>query len=604
MHNGSVRIARAFVFAVALATLVAMAYLSNRAWRDLLRSRAEGLTAIHAAQVNARILGWVRDAETGQRGYLLTGRAEYLAPYRHAVDEIDSDLKELRALLSNDAILASDPQSLRRIDTLEQLISAKFEELRSTIEARDQRGQAAAMAIIESNRGQELMNQVRAVCQEIETATDRQLDLRREEISRESSDARLVTLGGAGLLFLILLLFYWLNERYSGQREDLIAQVAAARDLLGTTLYSIAEGVIATDVNGAVQMMNGAAERLTGISEANARRKPVEEVFQIGASDRGSWPNPVREVLEGRVGQPSAAPLRLETGRMVEATASPIRGAGGELRGAVLVFRDIGARLDSEQRLRQTAKLESLGVLAGGIAHDFNNLLVGIVGGASMLEEYVSADGGGRELLRTLQSSADRASRLTHQLLAYSGRGAFMVRTADLSGEVRAIATLLRSSIPSNVELRLNLAEGLPQIHADSGQLQQLVMNLVINGAEAVGAAPGVVEVETTLHELTPDAVKDALGNAVPAGAYVRLAVRDTGHGMDEATKSRIFDPFFTTKFTGRGLGLASALGIVKGHGAAIEVQTSPGKGSTFHVYFPQAETARDVVTDSAAAVN
>ncbi len=603
MHNGSLRIARALAFAVALATLAAIAFLSNEAWRDMVRFREEGQLAVRAARVNARLLGWVRDAETGQRGYLLTGRPEYLEPYRIALDGITADLKELRALLSNDVFLARDAESLRRVEGLEQMIEAKMAELHTTIETRDARGQAAAISLVESNRGKQLMDDIRAASKEIESATDRQVDRSRVEFARVTSNARAAALGGAGVLSFILLLFYWLNERYSRKSEELIVQVDAGRELLRTTLYSIAEGVIATDARGSIQMLNPAAERLTGTTEAQARGKLVEDVFQPAAPQTGrSICNPVREVLETGTARMAGPPIQLGSGPLVEAVAAPIRTTGGDLNGSVLVFRDVGARLESERRLRQTAKLESLGVLAGGIAHDFNNLLVGIVGSASLLEEYVPHGGAGHDILKTLQSAADRASRLTNQLLAYSGRGAFMVRLTDLSVEVQEIAALARTSVPRNIELRLETAQGLPRIQADPSQLHQLVMNLIVNAAEAIGANPGSVQVVTSLAKVGAGAVKDVMGDDLREQEYVVLAVRDTGHGMDEATRARIFDPFFTTKFTGRGLGLAAALGIVKGHGGAIEVQSAPGEGATFRVYFPPAAPARDPVDNTTGA--
>jgi signal transduction histidine kinase len=179
---------------------------------------------------------------------------------------------------------------------------------------------------------------------------------------------------------------------------------------------------------------------------------------------------------------------------------------------------------------------------------------------------------------------------LTNQMLAYSGRGRFVVQPLDLSKEVDDIIALVTASISKNVALRLSLGRNLPKVEADAAQLQQLIMNLIVNGAEAVGDKQGVVTVSTSMHTVTAgNGPANVLGEPAPPGIYVVLSVSDTGHGMDEETRARIFDPFFTTKFTGRGLGLAAALGIVKGHGGAIEVESAPGQGATFRVYLPQA---------------
>jgi signal transduction histidine kinase/CHASE3 domain sensor protein len=612
MHGGSLRTARALVFALALTTLVAIAYLSNRAWQDYVDSRTEGQAASQATRVNEHLLGWVRDAETGQRGYLLTGRDEYLLPYRQALTGITADLDQLRGLLAN------HPQQVTRIGRLNELIGDKLSELRTVIEARDAKGPAAALSIMESDRGKRLMDDIRSVSQQIEAGADEQLIASRNSVRQHSSQARLVTLLGCAILLGILVAAFLANEHSSKQRENLIGELAEAnhasaeiRDLLRTTFYSIGDGVVTTDGAGCVQLMNSMAERLTGFSEGEARAKRVEEIFQTAAEGSRPAPgNPVRAALNegpshGALNKGPAAPMRLRTKSgaecFVEARATAIRDEAGSLRGAVLVFRDVTERIQSEERMRQTAKLESLGVLAGGIAHDFNNILVGIVGNASLLEEFFPPGSPGRDLVETLQTAGDRAARLTGQMLAYSGRGKFVVRAVDLSQEVEEIASLVRASIPKNVELRLYTARGLPSVDGDSSQLQQLIMNLIINGAEAVGEGGGYVEVTTSLERVAEQSVTDVLGEAVAPGRYLVLSVRDSGHGMDEATRARIFDPFFTTKFTGRGLGLAAALGIVKGHAGVIEVQSAPGKGAAFRVYFPAAQMTGFEMDSSAA---
>ncbi len=596
MQSGSLRRARILVFALALVILAAIAYLANRDYQDYLQSRTEGMAASQTTITNERLLGWVRDAETGQRGYLLTGRRDYLVPYHQAIASIETDLAGLRALQAN------HPQQFARVKELAHIIDEKLEELRGLIEVHDSHGSAAAIAALDNGLGQQLMDEIRTLSGQIQASAGEQLVISRNATRRHTAQARLVTLTGCGLLLLILIGAFMANERAATYREKLIGELAEAnrasaevRDLLRTTFYSIADGVVTTDSAGRVQLMNSMAERLTGWTENEARGKPVEDVFQtIAEGSRLAPANPVRAALNGAPSLPTAAPVKLSARGgaecCVEAGASAMRDPSGQLRGAVLVFRDISDRIQSEERLRQAAKLESLGVLAGGIAHDFNNLLVGIVGNASMLEEYFPLGSPGRDLVESLEASGTRAARLTNQMLAYSGRGRFVVRPVDLSSEVQEIAPLVSASIPKKVELRLVTRNGLPAIDADAAQLQQLIMNLIINGAEAVGDQPGFVEVSTSLQRVANAAVTDVLQETLPPGRYVVLGVTDSGEGMDEATRSRIFDPFFTTKFTGRGLGLAAVLGIVKGHGGAIEVQSAPGKGSAFRVYFPAGE--------------
>jgi len=249
----------------------------------------------------------------------------------------------------------------------------------------------------------------------------------------------------------------------------------------------------------------------------------------------------------------------------------------------------------SDEKLLEKQKLESLGVLAGGVAHDFNNLLTGILGNASLAVETLPANAPAQRMLRDVVDASDRAAHLTKQLLAYAGKGRFVVQAMDLSDAVRDINHLIQSSIPKNAQVQLDLAAELPCIDADAAQIQQLVMNLVINAAEAIPEGrQGSVLVTTRVQDVDDNYIAQTLspGEIVP-GEYVALEVHDTGAGMDQATLQRIFDPFFTTKFTGRGLGLAAAIGIVRGHKGALKVYSTPGEGSTFRILFPAMQDGR-----------
>ncbi len=251
---------------------------------------------------------------------------------------------------------------------------------------------------------------------------------------------------------------------------------------------------------------------------------------------------------------------------------------------------DLAERKRLEQRLRESQKLESIGLLAGGVAHDFNNLLTGILGNASLALDELSPVHPVRPILENVILASERAAHLTRQLLAYSGKGRFLIQPINLSELVREIASLLRLTIPKKVHLRLDLDDKLPPVEADSSQIQQLIMNLVLNGAEAIGDGIGAVLVTTGVRTVDETYTQSALmRDELAPGNYVYLEVHDTGCGMDEQTKAKIFDPFFTTKFTGRGLGLAAALGIVRGHKGDIKVYSTPGRGSTFKILLPAA---------------
>jgi CheY-like chemotaxis protein/two-component sensor histidine kinase len=233
----------------------------------------------------------------------------------------------------------------------------------------------------------------------------------------------------------------------------------------------------------------------------------------------------------------------------------------------------------------QTQKLESLGLLAGGIAHDFNNLLTGVMGNASLALENLSADDESRPLLDQVVASSERAAELTRQLLAYAGKGRFVVDHVNLSDLVRETSALVHASIPRAVELRFDMERDLPLIEADASQIQQIIMNLVINAAEAI-ADSGIVEISTKRVAIVSD-------EELEPGCYVCLEITDTGCGMDADTQAKIFDPFFTTKFTGRGLGLAAVQGIVRSHKGALRLRSVLGQGTVFKVLFPASELRR-----------
>ena len=270
--------------------------------------------------------------------------------------------------------------------------------------------------------------------------------------------------------------------------------------------------------------------------------------------------------------------------------AVPMRDEVGRAQGAVGVFVDITGRKRAEARLREAQKSESLGLLAGGVAHDFNNLLVGVIGNASLAQTMLPPGHAAAELLDGVIKTGEQAAHLTRQMLAYAGKGKFLVESLSLSAVILEMAALIRTSISKKITLHLDLEEKLPHIEVDRGQLQQVFMNLTLNAAEAMGTGEGLITIKTGVQEVDEGYLKlHREAAALAPGKYVYLEVRDTGCGMDEATRIRIFDPFFSTKFTGRGLGLAAVAGVVRGHKGAILVNSAPGKGSCFTVLFAAA---------------
>jgi PAS domain S-box-containing protein len=304
---------------------------------------------------------------------------------------------------------------------------------------------------------------------------------------------------------------------------------------------------------------------------------------------RGRWSNSVATgdvfELECRFRKQSDGEYRWYLCRGV-----PLRDPDGSISKWFGTCTDIDDQRRSSEAMREAQKLESIGLLAGGVAHDFNNLLTGILGNTSLVLDELPESSRLRPLLENVMLASERAADLTRQLLAYSGKGRFFIQPCDVSKLVREISSLIQSSIPKKVQLQMELHDELPTVDLDSAQIQQLLMNLVINGAEAIGEGKaGVVRVRTLLRDVDQDYItrNHFAFEPAPPGRYVAIQVLDNGCGMDHSVRAHIFDPFFTTKFTGRGLGLAAALGIVRGHKGSIRIESEPGKGTLFEVLLP-----------------
>jgi PAS domain S-box-containing protein len=403
-------------------------------------------------------------------------------------------------------------------------------------------------------------------------------------------------------------------EREVAQREQADAEVRRLNESLQnrvTELQALLDllpvGIaIAQDSHTTELRTNQAFARFTGMPsprKASLSAPPMEVPanFKIFQDDRELGRDEVplrRAMVENRALLDVELRIAHNDGRefQVLASAVPLRDNEGNARGAVTTIQDITAQkraglelLAVERRLQETQKLESLGVLAGGIAHDFNNLLTGILGNASLARldlppGYATV----RSSLDNLEQATMRAADLCKQMLAYAGKGRFIVQPLSLSQLVRETTSLLEVSLGRKSNLQLELANGLPAFQGDATQVRQILMNLVLNASESFGEKGGTITVRTGSVQATHEYLEKAMFHEQTVeGKYVFVDVSDNGCGMDVATQAKIFDPFFTTKFTGRGLGLAAVLGIVRGHKGAIQVYSEPGRGTTFKVFFP-----------------
>ncbi len=314
-------------------------------------------------------------------------------------------------------------------------------------------------------------------------------------------------------------------------------------------------------------------------------------VFQISDSRVPQLAAQFRRAMQGE----TLTNVEKMRGRIFEMRYAPLFNQAGEVDGITGVAVDITERKRAEEALFQAQKLESLGVLAGGIAHDFNNLLVAMLGQTSLAERWLTPEHPAREHIRKAVDAAQKATTLTRQMLAYSGRGQFEIVPINMNKLIDENIKLFEASVPKNVGLEAHLGPDLPLIEGDPAQMQQVIMNLILNAAEAIGQERGVVHVITRQEQGLPDDEESpwhSSGQVAPGGRYVAIEIRDNGVGMSEATLARIFDPFFSTKASGQGLGLAAVLGIVHGHQGKIMVRSRPGAGTIFKLLFRASEAA------------
>ena len=293
-----------------------------------------------------------------------------------------------------------------------------------------------------------------------------------------------------------------------------------------------------------------------------------------------------------------------------DTTKVPLVDRDGAVSGVLGIYADITDQMlaeehrqEMERRLLHTQKLESLGVLAGGIAHDFNNLLMAVLGNLDLAVQQLSPASPALPSVEQAIQATRRATDLTRQMLAYSGKGRFVVHRLNLGDVLRENNDLLRASIARTVTLDLAISHERAIIDGDPGQIQQIVMNLITNASDAIGESPGTIRLESGIVDCSADELgRSRLDERPPAGRYAYIQVSDNGRGMDERTQQRLFDPFFTTKFTGRGLGMSAVLGIVSGHKGAIFVDSSPGAGTTIRVLFPAVDVSAELDVDAALA--
>jgi PAS domain S-box-containing protein len=518
----------------------------------------------------------LKDAETGQRGFLYTGEARYLGPYSNASTEVNSHIDKLAELV------ADNPQQSARMPHLRSLSKEKLDELARTIELYRAGKKDDVHALVLSDVGREYMERIRALVAQMQ-GDERSLESTRLQEVANSTHTLIRTLYIATALAIIGLVFLALYIiREMDQREKHATEIREREEWFRVTLGSIGDAVIATDKTGCVSYVNQIAEDLTGIKLAEARGKQIHEVFPIfNEHTRKPVDNPVAKVLEsGRImGLANHTVLQRSDGTLIpiEDSAAPIYDDQNQLRGVVMVFRDVTLEKHSQSVMRKAEKLAAAGRLAATMAHEINNPLEAVGNLIYIVKHAANVPEDVMGYLTMAEQELDRVSHITRQTLGFyrdsSEPGPVEMRTV-IESVLKIYTNKIRSK---NVALQLELAAECPTIFGLQGEMKQLIANLVSNAADAVDHA-GKIRIV-----MMPAAREQGTG--------VELKVEDNGPGIAAEHRTHIFEPFFTTKKdVGTGLGLWVSKEIAERHGGHIEV--SSGKesslgGAVFTVFLP-----------------
>jgi PAS domain S-box-containing protein len=520
----------------------------------------------------------IKDAETGQRGYLLTNNPKYLGDYYAGVRQLPDDLEQLQALVSD------NPEEEARARVLGDLVQKKLGELAHTVSLQKQGQSEEARALVNSDEGLHTMNSIRSQVEQMEQAEEL-IDEARDaayESSRQSTVLSLYISCGAGAIGLALLAYFITHEMTL--RERYSEEIQAREEQYRVTLTSLGDGVIATDAKGQVTFLNPIAETLTGIAMAEAQGKPIHDVFPIfNEFTHEVVLNPVDKVMElGHVvGLANHTVLRNAHGALtpIEDSAAPIIDGRGKLLGVVLVFRDATAERKSQEILRKTEKLAAAARLAATVSHEINNPLEAIGNLIYLVKSMPDLPEAALPPLEMTERELERVAHITRQTLGFY-RETNVQELVDLVGVIEYVLKLYSNKLNlKNLSIHKSFGES-PSVYGKRGELTQAISNLISNAIDA--ARPnGAIQMKLSSIYLEQD----------PARPWARISIQDNGSGVPEALREKIFEPFFTTKKdVGTGLGLWLTKEILERHGGTIHIvphSESENSGAEFEILLP-----------------
>jgi PAS domain S-box-containing protein len=522
----------------------------------------------------------LKDAETGQRGYLYTGKLDYLAPYSLAVAQIDAHLQNLTAEIGD------NPPQQTKVANLRVLVHQKLAELAQTISLFQSGDTAGAKALVTSDEGFRIMESIRSLFGQMEQEETSVGDLRRTTYQKSIRITVICIYAASAIaaLGIILLAFSIIREMETRERDA--ASLRRSEEWFRVTLSSIGDGVIATDDQGRVSFLNPIAEQLTGTSQAQARGMKIGEVFPIFSETTNSpVDNPVEKVLALGcvVGLANHTVLRHRDGHLlpIEDSAAPITDDSGKLIGVILVFHDASRERTLQEVLRRTEKLAAAARLAATVSHEINNPLEAIGNLVFLARTNPDTPGKVVEQLALAEQELARVSHITRQTLGFY-RESTSPTSVHIPALIESVLTLYSNKLQvKQIRVQLTL-ETCPPVIGLAGEIQQLVSNIISNAIDAV-PFNGTLKIDAS-------PVKLANGDSI------RLKIEDDGPGIAPENMKRIFEPFFTTKKdVGTGLGLWVCKEIAQRHGGSVNVESKNEDGTTgavFTVLLPGPESA------------
>ena len=581
MSRTTVQRANVTLLAVLVAILLLVAGVT---WEQINAARNARGWSQHADDVISTIKDLtlaVRNAETGQRGYLLTGRDDYLGPYEAALGQVSFLQGELQRLT------ADNPVEQARLQALSPVLQKKLEELAQTVQLRRTVGLDAALQIVLTDAGQISMKRIDASLAVMTSDEEGLLAQRLATANRRGMRVRwLLLLGIVVALLGLLWAARMLNRAWLHTYRIEMEQRTAALQLRAS-LDSLSQGVAVFDADRALANWNECFQVLLSLPKAMVRRGTPYAAFDEYTTDETGT-----ALLESeaqirpatlRPREPVVYERTRPDGHHLELRRSPMPDGG-----FVLTLSDMTKRAQAEAVLREAQKMQAIGQLTGGIAHDFNNLLTVILGNLEMTHAKLAGNPAMQARIDRATWAAQRGAVLTAQLLAFARKQPLAPAAINLAASVPELVPLLRRTLGAHIDIRYVDTAGLWPAMADPAQLESAVLNLALNARDAMQGG-GRLTIELANKVLDDDYAR--MHHEVTPGDYAMLAVTDTGHGMTPDVLARVFEPFFTTKPDGKGtgLGLAMVFGFVKQSGGHVKIYSEPGEGTTVRLYLPRA---------------